>query len=66
MSLGRCHHRAQNVLKRPAEARQVFEGTFRKTCDFPAVLSMFASADYIEGPRGFAEKRKPVWTSHVD
>ncbi len=29
---------------------------------FPAVGELFKSADFIEGPRAFAEKRKPNWT----
>src|SRR5579863_7543162 len=29
--------------------------------DYPAVREMAASADYIEGPRAFAEKRPPRW-----
>ncbi|MEM1105943.1 MAG: enoyl-CoA hydratase-related protein [Pseudomonadota bacterium] len=29
---------------------------------FPAVSELFKSADFIEGPRAFAEKRKPNWT----
>jgi len=28
----------------------------------PAVTAMLASADFIEGPKAFAEKRKPVWS----
>jgi crotonobetainyl-CoA hydratase len=30
--------------------------------DYPAVKAMAASQDYIEGPKAFAEKRKPNWT----
>jgi crotonobetainyl-CoA hydratase len=29
--------------------------------EYPAVREMIASADYIEGPRAFAEKRPPRW-----
>ena len=29
---------------------------------FPAVKAMLASADFVEGPKAFAEKRKPNWT----
>lgn len=29
--------------------------------DYPAVQAMIASADYIEGPKAFAEKRPPQW-----
>ncbi len=30
--------------------------------DYPAVQAMVGSQDYIEGPKAFAEKRKPNWT----
>lgn len=30
--------------------------------DYPAMKAMFASDDFIEGPRAFAEKRPPVWS----
>lgn len=29
--------------------------------EYPAVKAMLASADGVEGPKAFAEKRKPVW-----
>lgn len=29
---------------------------------YSAVADMVASQDYIEGPRAFAEKRRPNWT----
>ena len=32
------------------------------TGKYPAVAALFKSADLIEGPRAFAEKRKPNWT----
>jgi crotonobetainyl-CoA hydratase len=28
---------------------------------FPAVKAMLSSADFVEGPKAFAEKRKPIW-----
>ncbi|MCL4137172.1 UNVERIFIED_CONTAM: hypothetical protein GTU68_019590 [Idotea baltica] len=31
------------------------------TGKYPAVAAMFKGADFIEGPRAFAEKRKPNW-----
>jgi crotonobetainyl-CoA hydratase len=33
-------------------------GQFR----YPAVASMFKSADFVEGPMAFAQKRAPQWT----
>jgi len=32
------------------------------TAHYPAVQSLFSSTHVIEGPRAFAEKRKPDWT----
>ena len=29
--------------------------------EYPAVREMVASADYVEGPKAFAEKRPPRW-----
>jgi crotonobetainyl-CoA hydratase len=29
--------------------------------EYPAVRAMVASADYVEGPKAFAEKRPPRW-----
>ncbi|HLJ01718.1 MAG TPA: enoyl-CoA hydratase, partial [Bradyrhizobium sp.] len=29
--------------------------------EYPAVREMIESADYIEGPKAFAEKRPPHW-----
>jgi enoyl-CoA hydratase/carnithine racemase len=33
-------------------------GQFR----YPAVAAMFKSADFVEGPMAFAQKRAPQWT----
>jgi len=30
--------------------------------DYPAIKAMWASADVREGPKAFAEKRRPTWT----
>lgn len=36
-----------------------------EACDyrFPAVKDLLKSADFVEGPKAFAEKRKPNWTN---
>src|SRR5262249_60089576 len=31
------------------------------TAQYPLVQKLFTSEDVVEGPRAFAEKRKPVW-----
>ncbi|MEO1029425.1 MAG: enoyl-CoA hydratase-related protein [Pseudomonadota bacterium] len=38
-----------------ADYKTAFEGKY------PAVSALFKSEDLLEGPRAFAEKRKPVW-----
>lgn len=38
-----------------------FENTFRRVRELPAVARLRSSEDYLEGPRAFAEKRKPDW-----
>ena len=40
------------------------EANLQKAIDgkYPAVAALFKSEDLIEGPRAFAEKRKPKWT----
>ncbi|MDI1240001.1 MAG: enoyl-CoA hydratase-related protein [Polaromonas sp.] len=40
-----------------------FEQNFLEARQFPAVQRMYAGEDYREGPRAFAEKRKPQWTN---
>lgn len=37
------------------------EAALRNQRDYPALQELFASQDYVEGPRAFAQKRKPVW-----
>ena len=36
-----------------------FEEAFKTR--FPAIMAMLKSDDFVEGPRAFAEKRKPNW-----
>ena len=36
-------------------------GAIANQARFPAVAAMFKSADFVEGPRAFAEKRPPQW-----
>ena len=33
-----------------------------KNMDYPAYAAMARGEDAIEGPKAFAQKRKPVWT----
>ena len=40
-----------------------FEATFRGARDLPASKRLRSSEDFKEGPRAFAEKRKPNWTN---
>ncbi len=50
-----------------ASKQAVYQGLAQPTLEqairtaFPAQKANSASEDYIEGPRAFAEKRKPVW-----
>jgi crotonobetainyl-CoA hydratase len=41
--------------------REAFARTKRGKSGLPIYEKMLASEDYREGPRAFAEKRKPVW-----
>lgn len=39
-----------------------FEAALSGQNKYPAVAAMFRSADFVEGPKAFAEKRAPNWT----
>ena len=54
--------RATKELVRGTETMSIEEAmTAIRTRAFPIYAAMLASEDHIEGPRAFAEKRKPVW-----
>jgi enoyl-CoA hydratase/carnithine racemase len=38
------------------------EQALKGQAELPAVKAMLSSADFIEGPKAFAEKRKPIWS----
>ena len=40
-----------------------FERKLVDAREFPAAKRLRTSNDYVEGPRAFAEKRKPNWTN---
>jgi len=42
-------------------AEPTLEDALKNQMHYPAVAAMFASDDFKEGPRAFAEKRKPEW-----
>jgi crotonobetainyl-CoA hydratase len=49
-------------ITRAAEAMTFQDALNRITCrQFPTVDTLYSSDDHLEGPRAFAEKRKPVW-----
>ena len=49
----------QTVYRGLAESS--VETALRNQHAYPAVAAMFHSEDFVEGPRAFAEKRKPQW-----
>lgn len=59
-----CSPMALRATKQAAR-RSLFGHDFARgfTEDVPAVTALRASSDYVEGPRAFAEKRKPAWRS---
>ena len=51
-----------------ASKQAVYQGLDKSTLedainsDYPAVEALYESADFIEGPKAFSEKRTPRWT----
>jgi crotonobetainyl-CoA hydratase len=44
--------------------QQAFARTKRGQTGLPIYEQMLQSSDFLEGPRAFAEKHKPVWKGH--
>ncbi len=51
-----------------ASKEAIYQGLDKPTLEeavatvYPAVQALYDSADFVEGPKAFAEKRPPVWT----
>jgi enoyl-CoA hydratase/carnithine racemase len=54
--------RATKAVADSLEGRSV-EASMEAMFDLPAVRALFESADAVEGPRAFAERRPPRWTN---
>ncbi len=54
--------RAAKELVEQGLAASDVESVYGRQKRFPAVRALYDSADRVEGPRAFAEKRKPRWT----
>ena len=53
--------RAAKELAHCGEEGGSFEQLYARQKRFPAVQALYDSSDRVEGPKAFAEKRKPVW-----
>lgn len=56
--------RAAKALVQHGLSEPAIERSYGVQKQLPAVAALYGSADKIEGPRAFAEKRKPVWQGH--
>lgn len=54
--------RASKALVQAGLSEPAMSETYPRQKQLPAVAALYASADRIEGPRAFAEKRIPVWS----
>jgi len=55
--------RATKQVARKTMLGEDFEQKLLAAREFPAAQRLRTSNDYVEGPRAFAEKRKPNWTN---
>ncbi|MGI4815500.1 MAG: enoyl-CoA hydratase-related protein [Janthinobacterium lividum] len=53
--------RATKQVARKTMLDSDFEENLRNARQFPAAVRLRTSEDFVEGPRAFAEKRKPEW-----
>jgi enoyl-CoA hydratase/carnithine racemase len=61
-----------NMLARPMSVRASKQAVYQglehagvqaaSAARYPAVIEMYNSADFVEGPKAFAEKRQPEWS----
>lgn len=52
---------AKELVERGLEAESIAE-IYPRQKQLPAVKALYESRDRVEGPKAFAEKRKPMWT----